>query len=134
MRIFIPIPIRTSPPKIWIFFSKKCPTLLPITSPDMETKTVITAIIKVALIIGISKKAKPIPTARASMLVARPSIHSFLSSKGVFGCLDGHFCLCSKIILRPMAVKSENAIQWSIPVISSLSPYPANHPRTGIIP
>jgi len=70
VRILIPMPIKIRPPRISIFFSKKWPILLPVKTPTNDNTKVTAPMTRMGVIIEIFRRAKLMPTAKASMLVA----------------------------------------------------------------
>lgn len=84
MRIFIPRPIRINPP----INSEACllfmPSLEPILNPTIERRAVIIPIVDADLMMSILRKARPTPTARASMDVAIPILVKLPKSKPWF--------------------------------------------------
>ena len=75
-RIFSPRAMRIMPPAASILFSKKWPKVFPIKTPRQDSRKVTVPIIDTARISESVNSERVIPTAKASMLVAKESTSS----------------------------------------------------------
>lgn len=75
MRILSPIPIKTTPPKISALLSKSEAYRFPMMTPMMDKQSVTKAMINEVDKIEVLNKAKLIPTAKASILVASETLN-----------------------------------------------------------
>ena len=72
----MPIAIRIIPPIASAHLPMSLPALIPARKPSMVTTKAVAPIIKLAITMFTVKKAKPSPTANASILVATDNVSS----------------------------------------------------------
>lgn len=109
------------------------PTMAPALIPTAESRKVVRPIRPTARRMSTWRKAKVMPTVRASMLVATASGSMARGAKEVPR-LSSSWLRDSRIMFRPMRPKSRKAIQWSILEIRLWNRLPSSQPKKGISP
>ncbi len=130
--ILIPIKTRTIPPAISAFALNFAPNLLPVRTPAKERTKVVAPIRPTEGRIDTLRKAKVIPTASASMLVAIARTKSSLIFSLYSSVPSSFSFMASNIIFPPMKHKSPKAIQWSKAVMYFSKLLHASQPTKGM--
>ena len=120
------------PPTIPADFSNLEPNRLPIFTPRMENRKVVTPMMSIDDQIFTWMQAKEMPTARASMLVAIANKSIVLKSKAPLCSWSSLPQTASRIMLAPIKKSNPKAIQWSTAVMYSSNCSPKKYPTKGI--
>lgn len=132
-RIVAPIPIRPRPPRI----SARLPAIAPINRPTITPRDTISMVAQpIAMAVTtilLSMKARPTPTAMASILVANPVAASSQKEWRVTGCSSSDSLQPLRIIMAPRTQSMTKAIQWSHCETYCAATEPNAHPTTGVI-
>lgn len=106
---------RTAPPVNSALDLHFAPNILPVFTPSVDIVNVVMPVISIAIKIFILKKAKVIPIANASMLVAHAKTNIFAKAKEYpLGFSSSYsFDTLSFIIFPPINPSKTNASQWS---------------------
>ena len=109
------------------------PTTAPALTPTAERRKVVRPIRLTASRMSTWRKAKVMPTVRASILVATANGSMARGEKEVPR-LSSSWLRDSRIMFRPMRPSSRKAIQWSMWAIRTWKRLPSSQPKKGIRP